>query len=236
MKTARVLVAAAAAFTVSAVAMAEVIISNHPGNDGTQSAGINDSSRTKGMGFEMSGGSDMTLDGVTLRLDITSVDVAPVIEIYSDGGGVPGALLTTLVNPSTFSPGIGDYIFTPDGSFTLVGGETYWIVASSAAGTYDWKASSPAETPTGTATHVGATFGAYPPAVSSSILNTYFVEASSASCRADLDGDGQLTIFDFLAFQNLFDAGDPIADFDGDGSLTIFDFLAFQNEFDAGCE
>jgi 6-phosphogluconolactonase (cycloisomerase 2 family) len=55
-------------------------------------------------------------------------------------------------------------------------------------------------------------------------------------CRADLDGDGQLTIFDFLEFQNLFDAGNPAADFDGDGSLTIFDFLAFQNEFDAGCE
>ena len=55
-------------------------------------------------------------------------------------------------------------------------------------------------------------------------------------CRVDLDGDGQLTIFDFLAFQNAFDAGDPIADFDGDGALTIFDFLAFQNEFDDGCE
>ncbi|UYV13028.1 MAG: hypothetical protein NCW75_01780 [Phycisphaera sp.] len=55
-------------------------------------------------------------------------------------------------------------------------------------------------------------------------------------CRVDLDGDGQLTIFDFLAFQNLFDAGDPLADFDADGDLTIFDFLAFQNEFDAGCE
>jgi len=55
-------------------------------------------------------------------------------------------------------------------------------------------------------------------------------------CRVDLDGDGQLSIFDFLAFQNLFDAGDLIADFDGDGALTIFDFLAFQNEFDDGCE
>ncbi|MEQ9096721.1 MAG: GC-type dockerin domain-anchored protein [Phycisphaerales bacterium] len=54
-------------------------------------------------------------------------------------------------------------------------------------------------------------------------------------CRPDLDGDGVLTIFDFLAFQNLFDAGDPTADFDGDGELTIFDFLAFQNAFDAGC-
>ena len=55
-------------------------------------------------------------------------------------------------------------------------------------------------------------------------------------CRADLDMDGSLTIFDFLAFQNLFDDGDLLADFDGDGSLTIFDFLAFQNEFDIGCE
>ncbi|MEQ9096333.1 MAG: VCBS repeat-containing protein [Phycisphaerales bacterium] len=60
------------------------------------------------------------------------------------------------------------------------------------------------------------------------------VEASP--CRADFDGDGALTIFDFLAFQNAFDAGDLGADFDGDGSLTLFDFLAFQNEFDAGCE
>ncbi|MEQ8844008.1 MAG: GC-type dockerin domain-anchored protein [Phycisphaerales bacterium] len=54
-------------------------------------------------------------------------------------------------------------------------------------------------------------------------------------CPADLDGDGDLTLFDFLSFQNLFDAGDPAADFDGDGSLTLFDFLAFQNAFDAGC-
>ncbi len=55
-------------------------------------------------------------------------------------------------------------------------------------------------------------------------------------CAQDIDGDGQLTIFDFLAFQNLFDAGDPAADFDGDGVLTLFDFLAFQNAFDTGCE
>ena len=58
---------------------------------------------------------------------------------------------------------------------------------------------------------------------------------AGSACRADIDGDGELTIFDFLAFQNLFDAGDLAADFDGDGQLTIFDFLAFQNAFDAGC-
>jgi hypothetical protein len=54
-------------------------------------------------------------------------------------------------------------------------------------------------------------------------------------CRADLDGDGELTFFDFLAFQNLYAAGDMTADFDGDGALTFFDFLAFQDEFVAGC-
>jgi len=61
-------------------------------------------------------------------------------------------------------------------------------------------------------------------------------DLSCVLCLPDLDADGQLTIFDFLAFQNLFDAGDPIADFDGDGELTVFDFLAFQSAFDAGCE
>ncbi|NRA56937.1 MAG: hypothetical protein HRU13_02295 [Phycisphaerales bacterium] len=55
------------------------------------------------------------------------------------------------------------------------------------------------------------------------------------TCRADLDGDGQLTVFDFLEFQNLFTLGDLAADFDGDGELTLFDFLEFQTEFDQGC-
>ena len=55
-------------------------------------------------------------------------------------------------------------------------------------------------------------------------------------CPVDMDGDGQLTIFDFLMFQNLFATGDSRADFDGDGELTIFDFLAYQNAFARGCE
>ncbi|MFI4917643.1 MAG: GC-type dockerin domain-anchored protein [Phycisphaerales bacterium JB060] len=55
------------------------------------------------------------------------------------------------------------------------------------------------------------------------------------NCPADLDADGELTIFDFLTFGNLFDLMDPRADFDGDGDFTVFDFLAFQNAFDAGC-
>lgn len=69
----------------------------------------------------------------------------------------------------------------------------------------------------------------------SDMVRGLFVLRVDGGCRADLDGDGELTFFDFLAFQNLFAAGDPQADFDGDGDLTFFDFLAFQDEYAAGC-
>ncbi|MEQ8316276.1 MAG: GC-type dockerin domain-anchored protein [Phycisphaerales bacterium] len=58
----------------------------------------------------------------------------------------------------------------------------------------------------------------------------------TGGCRADCDGSGDLNIFDFLCFQNLFASGDLAADFDGDGRLTIFDFLEFQNAFATGCD
>jgi len=54
-------------------------------------------------------------------------------------------------------------------------------------------------------------------------------------CRADMDGDGTLTLGDFLLLADAFDAGEDRADLDGDGALTVFDFLAFQNVFEAGC-
>ena len=54
-------------------------------------------------------------------------------------------------------------------------------------------------------------------------------------CVADFDGDGELTLFDFLAFQSAFDMGEARADLTGDGVLNIFDFLEFQNLFLAGC-
>lgn len=54
-------------------------------------------------------------------------------------------------------------------------------------------------------------------------------------CLADLDGNAQLDVFDFIAFQNFFMDASPVADLDADGDLTLFDFLTFQNAFDAGC-
>lgn len=58
----------------------------------------------------------------------------------------------------------------------------------------------------------------------------------TVSCYVDFDGSGSLDVFDFLAYQTAFDAGEAIADLDGDGTLTIFDFLAFSNAFEDGCD
>ena len=55
------------------------------------------------------------------------------------------------------------------------------------------------------------------------------------SCKADVDGDGDLTVFDFLEFQNLFDRRDVRADVFYDGRFDVFDFLEFFNQFDSGC-
>lgn len=60
----------------------------------------------------------------------------------------------------------------------------------------------------------------------------FLVTGLPKECRADMNGDGLLNIFDFLEFQNLFAAEDPRADFNHDG---IFDFIEFQNAFAAGC-
>ena len=67
------------------------------------------------------------------------------------------------------------------------------------------------------------------------IKEAWRVTLPSDACEPDIDGDGALTVFDFLAFQNLFDDQDARADLDGDGRFTIFDFLTFQTLFDAGC-
>ena len=54
-------------------------------------------------------------------------------------------------------------------------------------------------------------------------------------CTADANGDGALDILDFVAFQQLFLAGDPRADCDADGVLNILDFVCFQLAFVEGC-
>jgi hypothetical protein len=122
------------------------------------------------------------------------------------------------------------------GDTILRAGQAYWIVAESDYGPGEDPVWNWATGVTGyTATTAFGT-GEWQPGGEGATVGIVIEGEPAVDCRVDLDGDGDLTIFDFLAYQNLFDAGDPLADFDGDGDLTIFDFLAFQNEFDAGCE
>ncbi len=57
----------------------------------------------------------------------------------------------------------------------------------------------------------------------------------SASCYADCDTSGGLSIDDFICFQTLFAIGDPSADCDESGDLSIDDFICFQTFFAIGC-
>jgi hypothetical protein len=83
------------------------------------------------------------------------------------------------------------------------------------------------------ALHIGGRFGNSGSTSAASIARYGCPEPPP--CGPDLDGSGTLDIFDFLAFVNLFNAGNFGADFNGDGALDIFDFLAFVNAFNAGC-
>jgi uncharacterized membrane protein len=59
---------------------------------------------------------------------------------------------------------------------------------------------------------------------------------ASAHCYGDFDADNDLSLFDFLAYVNEFNAGSPSADCDLSSALDLFDFLCFVNAFNAGCQ
>ena len=124
---------------------------------------------------------------------------------------------------------------TASGDTVLRAGQAYWIVAESDAPAADNPVWNWATGVTGYTSTTAFDTGDWQPGGTGATVGIIVEGDLFTGCRADIDGDGDLTLFDFLAFQNLFDAGDLAADFDGDGDLTLFDFLAFQNEFDAGC-
>jgi len=62
-----------------------------------------------------------------------------------------------------------------------------------------------------------------------------FLLTPAEDCPADVNGDGSLSILDFIAFQELFEAGDTGADCNEDGELNVVDFVCFQGVFAAGC-
>ncbi|MBS1704567.1 MAG: dockerin type I repeat-containing protein [Armatimonadetes bacterium] len=56
--------------------------------------------------------------------------------------------------------------------------------------------------------------------------------------NGDVDGDNEVSVFDYLRLSNSFDRSvgdtgfDPDADLDGDGTVTVFDYLILSDHFD----
>ncbi len=153
--------------------------------------------------------------------------------------GCPGGCPSGITTIAAFDDGLGPKLYV-GGRYLSAGGTsgTSYLAAwdgadwqSVATGGMNDSVSSLLAIDQGRALLVGGDFTTAGDGVASYLA----VLESCPACPADLDGDAELTIFDFLKYQNLFQDGDLAADFDGDGELTIFDFLAFQNAFDAGC-
>ena len=57
----------------------------------------------------------------------------------------------------------------------------------------------------------------------------------AALCSADVNGDGNINVLDFVAFQLLWQAGDPGADCDANAEFNVVDFVCYQQLFVDGC-
>ena len=58
---------------------------------------------------------------------------------------------------------------------------------------------------------------------------------ATASCAADFDGDGHLSVQDILDFLSAWFSLDPRADFNGTGGVTVQDIFDFLTAWFAGC-
>jgi hypothetical protein len=57
----------------------------------------------------------------------------------------------------------------------------------------------------------------------------------AGGCPVDLNGDGQVSVADYLRFLQLYSAGDARADVNGDGLINVQDYLFFLSLYSRGC-
>ncbi len=94
----------------------------------------------------------------------------------------------------------------------------------------------PLELPTFGTETASVIYSSVPESVSvDATLAMTIVANGTASCPADMNGDGQLNFFDVSDFLAAFSAMDPAADFTGDGLFNFFDVSAFLTAFAIGC-
>ena len=149
------------------------------------------------------------------RLDTAGVDIGYAVAVdgagnaYMSGWTAGGALL------AKYSP-LGDLLWTRQLGIPGGGEPSRGVAVDSAGNAYS----------TG---HTVSSLGGPSAGDFDAFLARY------SACPADCDGDGELTVADFLCFQSMFIGGGLGADCDADGALTFFDFLCYQNAFAAGC-
>ena len=83
----------------------------------------------------------------------------------------------------------------------------------------------------GEAMHIGGSFANADGMSSNRIVSLL----SSASCIADLNGDGNTDFLDISAFISGYGGMDPSVDFNGDGNWDFLDISAFLASYSSGC-
>jgi hypothetical protein len=119
----------------------------------------------KGIGFTMPA-TAYDLTSVTLRLDnVTGVNDAPTVSIWTSNGSNPVALVATLNSPGGYFGATNSaYVFTPAATVTLAASTSYFMVVQQQGGPaadndFNWLNGSPTVVPTGVAASAIARFG-----------------------------------------------------------------------------
>ena len=102
------------------------------------------------------GGTSAVLDNVVLRIKTNfNGTTLPAIEIRNDAGTAPGTTVLfgidgTTPLPSGLNTTVQSYTLTATSKFTLAANTSYWMVVRARPGSFEWWASNPSITPTGT--------------------------------------------------------------------------------------
>ncbi|MEM6671829.1 MAG: choice-of-anchor R domain-containing protein [Planctomycetota bacterium] len=191
----RTLLTAAATFaTLTQVATAsDVIISNFgtPLGTGTN-IGASFTTIYKAFGFTM-GSQSYELDEVALSFNVTGTNPTPLLEIWSDAGGTPGAPLFTLDNPAVLA-GRADFVFDASSEFILQANTAYWLYLRSVpmdGPSWQWEATEPDTLPAGAgATAIGYEFNGAPSSFFNRLEVRGTVELGASYCTANPNSSG----------------------------------------------
>lgn len=164
-------------------------------------------------------GLDVRADGLLIGLDLRSTDGPPAIRAIDPDTGETVVLAELAASGSLDDAG---GLAIVDASEKEVG---YYVVSGNDAGAQAelWRFDpySGQQSFVGVIDGVGSVSGV--------------AALPCASCPADLDADCQATIFDLILLGNWIETGDVRADVNGDGEIDLFDFLFFFDVLERGC-